>query len=591
MPKITSLQKYNAVLQASNRLLLEQGTKDKLFTYEIPEGTAVYRYISYRDSDPQIADSARKVWSPLKSDTENRWTGIPSDQYPQMGTQGLYLSIEAAGVDTTQFAELEHYLTDNTTEKQEISYYNYTSGKPPELKIADVSSLRSLFLFTFKEVKKGVDLRLSNTPSRDFLQRVLDEARKANPGVFNSTDTLDSLYKNPEDASFCRAIGNSVFTTYPDVPLFCTTSVRSDTAENMIHRAPDRDLSGSAQAIDVLNPQGRISWYLDPATITKHGIAVYTLDDMVYNGKIEDKELSPDIKEYKETLDKFKQSVEQIKQNDLIPKLNETIKKLNWDIIQKNVDSAVKTRVQQILKDELADYTKQGGSSPFVNIDDHVKKLKADDWVQSSMTSALQNVTLSLITCDDGFKEAIKNGQKEINKLLIVNPDFPDPSLDEACKVLTYSIISDIISSTIVATKLEAINKETAGHSYISDIIKSNVLDQRKYYVDQNRSIIESNLAKATTTATATNKELVAKKTAMQTLEQQISKDPSNPSLASQKNSVQKEIDTLVMKLEEDEKAKDELEDLNKDKSSEKRQTDEKKEEEGKEIFKEHFGE
>lgn len=447
MPQIENKDLYNAIFNSSMEVLSKPGTKERLLTYKILEGTAVYRYVNYRNSNPQEENDARKIWSPLYKDIYNRWTGASPD--PNKGSQGLYLTIEAEGKLDTKFAELEHYLHEGPHKKQTICYYDYSSSENPTLLFTDAINLRSLFLFTFtfkdKENKKiGIDLTLKNENSITFLNEVLTDAKKSNPCLFNEQDTVDSLYKSATDASFCRAIGNSIFEKYEDVPFFCTTSVRSDknNVENMIYKESYGD-----DPINVLLPQGRISWFLNPSD--NHGKAVYTLDDMLYNETLDDTELDPNIKDYKD-LDEFKNEVNKITNEALIPGLNDAVRALDWAIIRKNVNSAITTAVYQILEDDLFNYTKNNPTNAVVNIDEHIKEEKIQASLKECTFSSLHNVIIALLTSNDNFKECINSTQTKFYNLFCVNSDFYDSSLVKACKVFTYSILSELINSIIV---------------------------------------------------------------------------------------------------------------------------------------------
>lgn len=240
------------------------------------EGDPLYRYVGYRSSMPQPEDAGRTIWSPLNNDKWNRWTGAGIQEGE--GAQGLYLSSEFLDIDKP-FPELEHYMGPGSDPEAMISYFKYQANKAPELTVTRAESLRSMFLFSLKNDIEGLNLRYSEVEENELLDEILQMARDMDGEAFSAGDTLQSLYYSGEDASFCRAIGNGVLDS-TDLNFFETTSVRDGLSGNVIIRGEFKS------TIDVLKPQGRASFFLNPETGGCEG--VFTISDLLYNAVFED---------------------------------------------------------------------------------------------------------------------------------------------------------------------------------------------------------------------------------------------------------------------------------------------------------------
>lgn len=272
MPMIKNPTLYNAVFGAATRRLAGGST---LPTLRLPQGKAVYRYTQYRDSMPQPEKAGRTIWTQLAGDKLNRWTGLGAGDLSK-GAQGLYCSGEFLDKDKP-FPELEHYMDPNTS-ADPVYYFEYTPNQPPQLRLANVKSLRSMFLFSTKEEVPGLDLSLPEE-GNPLLQDIFRDARSKFPEAFGPGDTLATLYHASEDASLCRAIGNAVFES-TDYQFVQVTSVRDRVSPNIVFKGT------TGQPLDVLKPEGRSTFFLNPQGGGAKG--VFTILDLQYNATFEE---------------------------------------------------------------------------------------------------------------------------------------------------------------------------------------------------------------------------------------------------------------------------------------------------------------
>lgn len=323
MPIIKNKKLYNAVYNFLTNEYFADTIQEKLNELKDTEltGTAVYRYVNYYNG-PQDEASTRALWKPLAEDKTNRWTGT-SATCALIGSQGLYLSLDNPGECDTYFAELEHYIREDTTDHQKVTYTCYQTNKPPVTAFTNGSNLRTLFLFSLKRSLQGINLKLSNPKAVDFLRWVLSQAQNTTLEKITQEE-MEKLYNNPIDASFCRAIGNGLFAlpTNKHTDFLRVTSARTRKAEpnstsefiekfesvNMILRvtyvAPKKTFPDTG---DLLEAQGRITWFLDTGNEETREIlkpvakivvkAVYTDDDLKYNGTIPEENLAPIAKQ------------------------------------------------------------------------------------------------------------------------------------------------------------------------------------------------------------------------------------------------------------------------------------------------------
>lgn len=272
MPPIIRSLVYRAVYRAASMVFANPGSYSPYIVTR-GMGSPLYRYVGYRASMPQAEQAGRTIWLSLTADTQNRWTGAGVD--PGYGEQGLYLSAEPVDPETP-FPELQHYMDKESDPNAQVTFFRYRPQEKPLLTPARVSELRSNFLFTLKQTVTGLDLRLGK--ARPLLEKILDEARAIEPSI---ADSLEALYNHPDDASFCRGLGNAVLKA-TKLDFFQASSARDPKGEstNVIMRAVSR------KPVEVLKPEGRNTFYLNKATGKAEG--VFTIADLVYNAEFED---------------------------------------------------------------------------------------------------------------------------------------------------------------------------------------------------------------------------------------------------------------------------------------------------------------
>lgn len=258
---------YDAVFTAAVKRFAGPSTLPRV---RLTQGTALYRYTRYVRAMGDPAD-ARKIWSSLGNDTGNRWTGKATGGASR-GSQGLYLSAEFLDI-AKPFPELEHYMGKEPEPKRDVLYYEYAPKQPPRLVPAKVEALRSMFLFSLTEESQGLDLTLVEGHN-PLLAEILDAARTDAPDAFDAGATLTALHDHPDDASFCRAIGNAAFES-TEARFIQVTSVRDGKSTNVVWKGQ------GGQTVDVLKPEGRCTFFMDPQGRVAKG--VYTLLDLQYN--------------------------------------------------------------------------------------------------------------------------------------------------------------------------------------------------------------------------------------------------------------------------------------------------------------------
>lgn len=274
MPKVKRDKLYKAIIDAARE---QYADPRKLDPYRVtrPEGTPLYRYVDYRNSEPQVEKAGRTIWTDLEYDTSNRWTGRGPGESVE-GQQGVYLSGEYLDINKP-FPELEHYINKDVNPNDPVFYYRYEKGVAPKLVLGTVGELRSMFLFSTNKELQGIDLRISAPGEHQLLQDIFINARKEVPEAFLDSDSLESLYYAGEDASFCRAVGNATLEK-TGADFFQTTSVRDKVSVNVI-------MGGQTKTpIPTLKPEGRASFFLN----LEGGIeGVFTVLDLKYNAAFE----------------------------------------------------------------------------------------------------------------------------------------------------------------------------------------------------------------------------------------------------------------------------------------------------------------
>lgn len=327
MPQATDPALYTLIYDVTQNIIASQNPT----VVTIPAGTPLYRYVNYR-GNPQTEAAARTIWSTAGNDIYNRWTGLPPAEGTQ-GASGLYLSMDEAGPQNTDFPELEHYQRQGPIEVgRQINYWEYSPvNQFPVMAQAQATQLRSMFIFTSNQNINGYDLTMPNpvnspaTPGPSLpipsplLLAIFTAAGVANhdlmqakfvqynPGVqdphengASSMTLLWNLYYDSQDASFSRAIGNAIFGNTQQIQFIKTTSVRNGRSVNVVAKGnvypagafvppplppqqPQPVVVQPAPVIDFLSTQGRGTFYM-----TVDSNAVYTIEDLEYNQILED---------------------------------------------------------------------------------------------------------------------------------------------------------------------------------------------------------------------------------------------------------------------------------------------------------------
>lgn len=343
MPKILSARLYelayrSAQLTFATPIVARQGVR-------ATTGTAWYRYVSYRNSMPQLEGAGRTQFLTLPGDVNNRWTGAGADGG---GSQGLYLSQDYVD-EGDPFPELSHYQSGEDEGTDLVPSYEYHPGTDPvidpTMKVEHAANLRSMFHFTLTEDLQGLDLRLTDgrNPLLEEVQRQMtqdpdyQEIRAETHDSFDLED-LESMYRHPEGADFCRAIGNAAF-ELPDVRHLLVTSVRDGRSTNVVARTPAGADGAPPRQLDFLRPEGRATFFVDSAG--RRGNGVFSIPDMVYNINFESPDSPPpglpDVRAFKEALVKAQQLavdelsvrlVEELGTRPASPRMDRVVEKL-----------------------------------------------------------------------------------------------------------------------------------------------------------------------------------------------------------------------------------------------------------------------
>lgn len=77
MSEIKNQAVYTAVYETAKKYFQKLPTRHDLYSIK-PENSPrnLYRYVSYRNGLAQPESAGRTIWTPLKNDTGNRWTGL-----------------------------------------------------------------------------------------------------------------------------------------------------------------------------------------------------------------------------------------------------------------------------------------------------------------------------------------------------------------------------------------------------------------------------------------------------------------------------------------------------------------------------------
>lgn len=496
MPRILRPLLYTAIFSTAKTVFASPA---KLSPYVITksQGDPLYRYVNYRNFQPQQAQDALMIWTQLPTDINNRWTGMGSDG---SGWQGLYTSGESVNTEKP-FPELEHYQDLSVDPNQEIAYFKYAPKTDPSWTKAKASELRSMFLFTANMPLKGVDLSLMIAQSgqppveHPLLKEILETAKSNNPGAFIAADTLQTIYSHPDDASFTRAVGNGFYAATGDqYDFFQTTSVRNQLSTNVILRGE------TGKPIGSLEPEGRATFYLDDGGKCT---GVFTIPDMLYNAELEKTGLGqlPTQSTFVQNEAPFKTTIEGIEKDDI-----------DWDLAANNIDNLISKGVSDVLSKT---------NNPFANssIDDLVGQMSTQT-LKDKLRQQLSDFVLSEASTSQGYSDL-----------------FNQIGIDGI-----QSLISDIIVEPRYDTLVNATD------SYLDAAVKKTLLENKSHWLSQNQSQIQQDLAKANTTVTDTSTELESKQTSLKEIEQQLQQQPDNPTLKQQQGEFNQEIAALVDK-------------------------------------------
>lgn len=310
MPSILNQPLYDATFRHASALARLLGTPAHPWARLSP-GDALFRYSSQKWSDGEES-GARAQWTPLGRDTSNRWSGSNG---ADGGALGMYFSREEARSANTVFSELYHYLPTETLEHAPgqndaisgVTYFAYLRNSIPKglgldgvLKwYSTANRAHYMFKWSLKKSIQGADLLLPEAagavPGREgFVDAVY--ARLASDSLRllttngGKTRTARELYLDPEDASFCRAIGNACLGN-AQCEFLQVTSTRDKALKAVsivlnasdAHTVPDvaRDRNGGGKrGIGYLQAMGRSTFFTD---FFKNIQARVSTDDMKYN--------------------------------------------------------------------------------------------------------------------------------------------------------------------------------------------------------------------------------------------------------------------------------------------------------------------
>lgn len=279
MPTLENSEAYSKVYEKCKEIFHDYYPKME----SIAENTVLYRYAEYRDSKPQKADALQTIWTPEDQDKTNRWTGAAPTEYGYAPKQGLYFTLDTSGPAEIDFSELRHYIQPTSeTAETKFTYYSYEKGRDPQILQTTTKKLDTSFMFLLKKDIKGYDLTMNNDA---FFTALFESVRN----FLKTASSWKDAYNSPNDASFCRAIGNYILDA-TNADYFIATSVRStlngrDIPDKNIILKPDSTENGHP-TVKYLEPCGRISWFFDTKHSEGKAIGVYSAEDLKYNADL-----------------------------------------------------------------------------------------------------------------------------------------------------------------------------------------------------------------------------------------------------------------------------------------------------------------
>ncbi|MEN9797889.1 MAG: hypothetical protein RL653_1585 [Pseudomonadota bacterium] len=314
MPSIQNQPLYDATFRHASTLAKQLGTAAFPWA-RLAHGDCLFRYSSQKWSDGEES-GARAQWTPLDRDTGNRWSGSDNSGG---GALGMYFSREEARSANTVFSELYHYLPDETLQHvpgqneaiSGVTYFSYLRNSLPKglgldgvLKwYSTANRAHYMFKWSLKKAVQGAELLVPSGAPGGMAQRqgfvdavyarLGSDSQRLLQGSGGAARTARDLYLDPEDASFCRAIGNACLQK-AGCEFLQVTSTRDKAlkAESIVLNAeeaytvPDvaKDKRGNGKrGIGYLQPLGRSTFFTD---FFKNIQARVTTNDMRYNDQL-----------------------------------------------------------------------------------------------------------------------------------------------------------------------------------------------------------------------------------------------------------------------------------------------------------------
>jgi hypothetical protein len=519
MPAVLKPRKYFALRKSAEQFFTQ---RSQLFTDSIRilhPGTPYYRYTGYRSFLPQQESSGRTIWTPLLKDLSNRWSGAGPDRN---GVSALYMSMDGIGSADTRFPELEHYQDSSLPPTQEVAYFEYQRGAEPRWVKAKAGELRSMFLYTSLAPLKGISLEHKKGEEGIF-GKILADARSMDPGAFSAGDTVEKLYYDPDDASFCRAIGNTAL-SQQDVDFIMTTSVRDGASVNIALKG------GPGTALTTLKGQGRSTFFIDSVKKTTKG--VYTMDDLLYNNTFD--ETGAGVIPSRED---FSAEIRQIA--DIGRTISDGI---DWSMCRRNIDSVI----NNFIGSQLGYLT-----DPFrISLDELAKNM-----THSSLTDQVGTTLSNYI---GGSAPA-------------AFPEYPD-----LYARIGSEGIHSLLLAEIIQPRLKDLLPSGNTDNYISLSVKANLAERKIHWLDQQGSSIQEQLAAATTAIGQTSDEIDAKNAELENIRIRLQEDPGNTDLKNSEAALQKQLDDLAGQLKDAERAKEGFDEKDRECKSDLRDTTEK---------------
>ncbi|MBH5316286.1 hypothetical protein I6N90_00500 [Paenibacillus sp. GSMTC-2017] len=521
MPKVRRKKVYDAVYNASKRYFSK--TDPHLlnrYRKKLDARTAMLRYVTYYNFQPQFEQSGRTIWTQPQNDIDNRWTGVGGDE--QIGKQGLYLSLEEEGSHHTNFPEIEHYQDPTLPANQEISYFEYEAGRTEaKWQKSKVSELRTMFLFESNKELNGFDFTYNQEPDHMFTE-IFEEARKESPDDFLPDETVESLYFHPEDASFNRAIGNAALEV-EGIDFFTATSVRDQKSINLI-------LGGNhGSPINTLEPRGRNTFLIDG--ITKKSRSVYTVDDLIYNDTFDEAGVEAPM------------TVEELERN--WSHLEEYAKKIDADLDWETASIKIDAGIHQYVVEAL-----QQINDPFsLDMDKLTEQLASNELLTAVEKSLSDFVVTSAATSSESFV-----------------PLYKEIGLEG---------VRSVLNKEIVEPQYEKLVAKDGSHSYISLAVRSELADRKSHFLEQNASDIQKRLSEANTTVNETSTELTTKQESLNQLQEELERKPEDTDLKQEVDALRLEINRMTNELHEAELKREQAEHDVTNNDSNKRETSE----------------